>query len=677
MLKLQAVSRLSGLTIDSLRGLSPVWRLLLFLCCSAVYCQAAATENNDTLTEQRKAYVSAKKSLEAGHYTTFRRKAANLVDYPLYPYLEYHYLSRRLWKVKNEEVIAFLENHADLPTTDRLRSRWLSMLAKRGHWQTFVDNYLPRDDKELQCFHLLARMNTGNESYLLEDIRTTWLSGESLPPQCDPAFALLYKSELMSDELIWQRIRLAMDNSRTGLASFLANKLQDADRREWVNRWLAMHHNPSKHTYKVRFEDTEIAREILLHGMKRLMRQDIRRALTRWEDLPARYNFTTEEISDLEYQLALRAARKKHKDAKRLLSNIPPSQVDEQVLHLRLRTALADYDWEQILAWTEGEPLDEGIKLRWLYWRARALEKTGNPDAARAIYSSLAEERDYYGFLAADRLGRAYKLNYKPVPDDVDERQELSELPAIQRAREFYLLGSFYSARREWHHALNHLTGYQKQIAAGIAADWGWYDRAILTLAYAKKYDDLVTRFPMPFNQTMQQFSSMRDLDIAWLYALARAESAFIEDVRSPAGALGLMQVMPATGRITARRIGLRNYDTGKLKQENVNVRLGSAYLKQMYESFNRSVVLATAAYNAGPNNVKRWLPEKDCEEADIWIEKIPFTETRKYVRRILFFASIYDWRLNREIVPIAARVSQVQPNRQIIASLSCPVEKV
>jgi soluble lytic murein transglycosylase len=154
---------------------------------------------------------------------------------------------------------------------------------------------------------------------------------------------------------------------------------------------------------------------------------------------------------------------------------------------------------------------------------------------------------------------------------------------------------------------------------------------------------------------------------------LIRAESAFIEEVRSPAGALGLMQVMPATGKLTAKKIGLRKYNTKQLLQSSKNVRIGSAYLKQMYDSFNHNTVLATAAYNAGPTNVKRWLPKKRCEQTDIWIEKIPFTETRKYVRRILYFASVYDWRLKRKIKPIQQRVSLVQPNKQIAAKKSCP----
>ncbi len=645
--------------------------LILTLCCWSVSFSALAAEDL-LLLEQRKQYVAAKKSLKAGHLTAFKKTAAGLKDYPLYPYLRYDYLRRRLWKVKTEEISVFLEQYGDLPMANDLRKAWLKLLAKRAHWQSYVENYTPQKDKVLQCYQLLARMKTKNEAYLLEDIRTTWLDGESLPPQCDPAFALLYKSALLTDDLVWQRIQLSMEEGQTALASYLSRRLSK-EKQVWAVRWIAMHQNPSKGTYKPKYDDKPIAREILLHGMHRLARQNINRALSRWTALKPSYNFSSSEIDSLERELTIRAARKKHKQAKQLLDNIAITEVDELILHLRLRTALADEDWPTLLKWTQGEPQEEDIRLRWHYWRARALEETGEMSAAREIFESLAKERDYYGFLAADKINAPYQLNYHPLPEDLEEWQKLSDMPAMTRARELYQLGSHYSARREWHHNLTLLTSYQKQIAASIAAHWGWHDRAIITLAKAKIYDDLVTRFPLPYNSTVEEFSKMRNLDIGWMYALIRAESAFIEDVRSPAGALGLMQVMPATGRLTAKRIGLRKYDTKHLLQSSKNVRIGSAYLKHMYDAFNNNAVLATAAYNAGPTNVKRWLPKKHCLQADVWIEQIPFTETRKYVRRILYFASVYDWRLKRDIVPIQERISLVQPNKQIIANKSCP----
>ena len=235
------------------------------------------------------------------------------------------------------------------------------------------------------------------------------------------------------------------------------------------------------------------------------------------------------------------------------------------------------------------------------------------------------------------------------------------------------MLGSIYPARREWHHALDDMTSYQMQIAAAIAANWGWHDQVILTLGKAQAYDDLILRFPVPFEEHLRKYAEKRQLDLGWTYALTRAESAFMEDARSPAGALGLMQIMPDTGRQTAKAIGFRTFDVRYLLEADKNITIGSAYLKQMYDKFNGNTILATAAYNAGPGNVKGWIPKSECIEPDVWIEKIPFEETRKYVSRILFYATVYDWRLKQDITPIRQRMAAIQPmKKNIMTSSNC-----
>jgi soluble lytic murein transglycosylase len=217
------------------------------------------------------------------------------------------------------------------------------------------------------------------------------------------------------------------------------------------------------------------------------------------------------------------------------------------------------------------------------------------------------------------------------------------------------------------------MTSYQMQMAAMLAHSWGWYDRALLTLNKAESYDDLVVRFPMAYREGIEKHAQQRELDLAWVFSLVRQESAFDEDARSPAGALGLMQVMPATGRETARTIGLRSFSTAQLTHSSTNINIGTAYLRRMLDYFDGNMVLATAAYNAGPGNVSRWLPPGGCTEPDIWVEQIPIIETRKYVQRILYFASIYDWRLGRDVTRIADRSSPVQQRgAELVAALSC-----
>ncbi len=630
-----------------------------------------------SIEEQRKDYLAAKKALETKQYKTFGKIANTLKDYPLYSYLRYEYLRKNLWKVKDEEMIHFFKHHSDLPMVENLRTTWLKLLVRRGHWQTFLDNYTAQTDATLQCYQLQARLKTHNENFLLEDIRSIWLTGKSLPPQCDPAFELLYKSNLMTNELVWERIRLAMQSHQINLTSYLSKRL-NPEYKKLAQTWINIHHNPFKYTRNPNLDDNEIGREILTYGILRLARQDVKKAVQRLDELKDKYSFIPGEVAEIERTLAVRAAKSKSPLAKQLLDQIDTYHINDDVFHYRLKTALADLDWPLLKRWTSGDaPMDE-IKLRWRYWHARALEETGEKDKAFKIYSELASERNYYSFLAADKINAPYNMNHYPLPENREELNRIASLPAIKRAYELFNLGFTYPARREWYHAVNKMTSYQMQMAANLATQWGWYDRAIFTMARAEAYDDLVLRFPVIFSDLLDKYAKKRGLDPSWVYGLVRAESAFIEDVRSPAGALGLMQVMPKTGQLTAKKIGLKNFRPYKLKQAETNIPIGSAYMKQMLEKFNGNMVLATAAYNAGPHRVTRWLPKTGCKTPDVWIEQIPFNETRKYVSRVLYFANIYDWRLNNEIKPLKERMALVTSNKKgLDSNLSCTQIKI
>ncbi|HEY7841826.1 MAG TPA: transglycosylase SLT domain-containing protein [Gammaproteobacteria bacterium] len=628
----------------------------------------AATVDGEILVEQRQQFREARSFLASGSLKAYRILEEQLRDYPLYPYLLHDYYRPRLAKLKEEEIGGFLERYGDLPMADDLRRAWLRLLAQRGHWEKYLEYYTPQPDTVLKCYQLLARIRTGRDAFLLEDARTLWLSGESQPPQCDSAFERLGNSDLMTVELVWQRFGLAMERGNTALADVLRRRLPETD-GVWAGRWIAMHNNPAKALRDQRYEDSAIARTILLHGMNRLVRQNLDQAIARWDVLRSAFGFSAAERAGIDRALALRAVTTRSGRARELLDAMDNAFVDEEILQSRLRAALGELDWQSLLRWTEGKvPADEATRGQWLYWRGRALEAQGDPRAT-ATYALAAKERNYYGFLAADRAALPYALNHNPLPEDLEAWQRISELPAVVRARELYLLGMTPSAWREWNHALRSMTTYQMQIAAMVAASWGWHYCVIRTMGLARAYDDLILRFPVTYEEPLRQYADKRSLDLAWVYALVHAESAFREDARSPAGALGLMQVMPMTGKETASRIGLRAFTPEKLKRADVNVPIGTAYMRQMLDHFRGNMVLATAAYNAGPGNVGRWLPRSDCVEPDVWVERIPITETRKYVQRILYYSSIYDWRLRRDVQPLRQRMAAVHPPSQAVAA--------
>jgi soluble lytic murein transglycosylase len=292
-------------------------------------------------------------------------------------------------------------------------------------------------------------------------------------------------------------------------------------------------------------------------------------------------------------------------------------------------------------------PPDERDAEEWRYWRAVALKEIGQVNAAKSGFERLALERSYYGFLAADELGRPYAFLHNALIVDEKELESLGNRHELIRARELFLVGLDGRGRSEWDAAVAYFTEPQKAHAAVLADRWGWHSRAISAAASIGEYDDLSLRYPLPFRDTFEEHASNARIATTWAYGIARSESLFMRDIRSSAGAIGLMQLMPATGRTVAGEINLPYVGLDTLTDPIANIRLGTAYLGQMATRYGGNQVLATAAYNAGPHRVDRWVPDRGSIDARIWIENIPFNETRSYVRRVMAADTIFHWRLN------------------------------
>ncbi len=612
------------------------------------------------LEQQRQQFLQAREAWRQGQRKTYQRLLADLQEYPLYPYLRYQELKGAALRASNADLVRdFLARYPDFIDADTLRRRWLEYLAARGDWQAFLQDYSAGLSVRLDCLWLQARIEQDQTESLAQAVIPLFLSGRSQPAACDPAFDWLYRSEQMSSDLLWQRLYLALEQDQLGLVHHLGGKLDPAG-QQLLQQWIQVHLHPERHTRAPDWEDTPERRRLLLHGLQRLGKQHPARALQRWDQLRARYRFTEQERHPFLREWSISAVRRREPQAAAAL--LDQIRLDDQELFdWALRAALRTVDWTRLERWTRAEPPEQMDTLKWRYWHGRAQQKLGRPEQALAVFQTIADQRDYYGFLAADHLGRGYAFNHQPVPADMHVKQALLALPVIQRAREWLLLEMKSNARREWFHALNVLERSSPEWlpgAARLVASWDWLDRAIFTLGRARFYDDLELRFPVLFEHELREYADLRGLDPGWIFGLVRAESAFIEDARSPAGALGLMQVMPQTGQLVARKIQWRNFDVRHLLQAEVNIPIGSAYLQQMMEYFGGDKVLSTAAYNAGPGRVRNWLRRQACVEPDIWIETIPFNETRKYVKRVLFYASIYNWRLNDEITPIRERMA-------------------
>ncbi|HEY9199655.1 MAG TPA: transglycosylase SLT domain-containing protein, partial [Gammaproteobacteria bacterium] len=544
---------------------------------SALWCAQALAV--DPYAAARADFLAARQALRAGQSERFEQLEARLRDYPLHIYLRYDALNARLATADAAEIQAFLTAAADSPLAERLRRDRLKQLTRQQRWPEFQDIY--KDDEadiELRCRYLQAsRPTAASTEEWLDAVAALWTVGHSQPDACDTIFATLSASPRMTPELIRERIRLAMAESAPSLAAFLAKSLP-AEQRAWVDVWRAVHERPSSAPTQPKLQrDTPEAREILVHAAGRWARGDAVAAHTWWSSVEDRYEFTAEQRAQAARAIALQAAYKRLPQAHHWLAQVPETARDESVRGWQARSALLHRDWRALVAAIDAMPPDEADEGEWRYWWAQAQIVLGNATAAQPVMQALATQRSFHGFLAADALERDYALNQRPITATEDELADLQRRhPALLRAGELRRAQLIYDARREWAFGTRDLGPRDLERAALLAHRWNWHDRAIFTAGRSGHTDDLELRFPVLHSREVLRAADALRLDPAWVMGVVRQESAFIADVRSSAGALGLMQLMPGTGADMARLLKLPKPGNADLLQPDMNIRLGT-----------------------------------------------------------------------------------------------------
>ena len=613
------------------------------------------------LMQQRADFIAARDALDNKNHKHHQRLAKRLRDYPLYPYLVYWKLNAQLASANASELNAFFQTYPDMVITHRLKTRWLKSLAEQSRWAEYLEHYTPGRNTVLQCYARRALLATGKRDEALRDVEKLWLVGKSQPKECDPVFDVWRGAGKLTPQLAWQRVELAMAAGEVYLARYLERFLDDRHAGR-VQIWREIHSHPETITTHPKLRvDSPFNRTVLLHGTRRLSYRSATQAAQAWNHLNPRYAFTQQQQQDMETRIALALARDGDAQAMQWMVNL--SEVDNSDLRQwRIITALRQREWEDALYWLDHLYPGERENNRWRYWRARALEKLGEQDQALTLYQTLAQSRTYYGFLAADRAAMDYEFEDRPLEYSDDALASLATLPPLVRAREFYMLGDAINARREWHSATSQMDEETQRKAAKLAQRWGWHDRAIITLGRSGYRDDLELRFPITHRDTVDDHAAQFGVDPAWAFAVIRQESSFTPDARSPKGALGLMQIMPRTGKYIAELLQTPWRNTRQLLDTETNIRFGISYLRRSLNRFDQNTALATAAYNAGDRRVKSWLPSDGRMAADLWVELVPFTETRNYLKNVLAFSVIYDRRLRRKITPLKQRMQEIEP---------------
>lgn len=602
-------------------------------------------------TMEQSLYREGYDAVRANDQDRFQQIRARLNHYPLLPYLDYYQLAFRPGAADYNDVTRFIRQHGDTPQSNRLERAYLTYLAQSQQWSQFLRFYPAKPNStDLLCMHYQARYYTGHKSEALQEAGKLWLTGQSRPDACDPLFQLWQQAGLRTQEKIWQRMNLAFEAQNPNLIRHLGAQL-GGSLKPYGDQMIALFEQPARAMNPVYFTTAPQSRQLLSLGLARYANEQPEAALRQLGEMKRRFGLSQGDVARVEWAAARRLLLDRSLAQRSWLDATLVRMKDAELVELRARLAIWEQDWRGLEGWVKRMPMALQKEDRWRYWLARSLEVQGRQKPARELYLETANLRGFYGFMAAQRTGVPYRIKNQSVGHKVpDWRTASSRWPFLVRVRELLAMNEITAARSEWIHNMDRNPVAQRLEFGHIALNQGWHELAILSSIRAEAWDAIDLRFPLPLKRTFSQMAQERTMNTSLLYAISRQESALYPLAQSPVGARGLMQLMPATAKETAAKLGVPYRNEQQLFDPTMNIRLGSAYLKRLLDVYDGNRILAAAAYNAGPGRVKRWRDQSTNKPMDVWVESIPYRETRNYVQNVLSFDLIYQHKLQQPL---------------------------
>jgi soluble lytic murein transglycosylase len=636
---------------------------LLALALLPLGCASAA----DSFKNTRAAFKEAYARVAASPVTEQPNDSEALRTYPLYSYLQAARIKRALAQAPNEFDAAdrraetFLEYYEREPVGRDMRSAWLSSLALRQQWQPFLQHY--RDElvsDSLRCHSFTARIELGRTEDLSLDVARQWLTPSSLP-DCERAFDWLRSEKALTGALIEQRVRGALENNNTAFAKQIAAELP-AEKRAPLLQWAALIENPQKQLDAlIATPQQEVEPKALLAGWARLARVDRDGALKRYEKLVRARGLTEETASRYALALALTLSWDRRPEALAYFKRVLPKDFDEPAREWQARAALWAGDWKLVANTIASMSDGQRTLARWRYWAARAAEKNGDPKLARQLYESVLPDDNFYSIMAAARLDRQLAPHPEKLVLDQAQVERMEQLPPMVRARELLLCDMRGPAASEWALGFEQLMDSERAQAIHLAARWGWFDQAIATATQQRVFNDYALLYPQPYDAEVLSAAKLTGLAPQLIYSVMRQESLYRRDAVSSANARGLLQMLPETARRTAARWQRPRPSVDDLFNPVINVQLGAANLRTLVDRFGGQKLVALAGYNAGPNAAARWMPDESLDP-DVWVENIPYNETRNYVQRIAWHSVVFSWLQSGEPQKVDSWLSRIAP---------------
>ncbi|MBF6639104.1 murein transglycosylase [Rouxiella silvae] len=622
------------------------WR---FLAVGLLLTTATGAAKADSLDAQRQRYTQIKQAWDANQLDVVSQLMPTLTDYPLYPYLEYRQLTQNIATATPQQVTAFVQANPTLPPARSLPARFVNELANRQDWQGLLA-FSPQAPKPVaaRCNYYFAKWSTGQQQVAFDGAKDIWLTGTSLPTSCDKLFTVWQQAGNQTALTTLQRIGLAMKAGNTNLVNYLAKQLPP-DYQTMSDALVKLQNDPSSiESFARTVGPTDFTRNAVTIAFSRVVSADVENARSMLPVLARLQKMDDSDRLALEEAVAWRyMGNDATPEQAAWRDNVILRSHSTSLVERRIRMSLASGDRKGLARWMQQLPADAMQEDEWRYWHASVLMDQGKRAEAESILRTLMQGRGFYPMAAAQKLNVAYPLtiDVAPKPD-----ASLGKLAEVVRVRELMYWNMDNLARTEWTYLVLSRSRSQQEALARYAFEKGWPELSVQATIAGKLWDSLQERFPLAWSSEFRQATENKGITQSYAMAIARQESAWNPQARSPVGASGLMQLMPATAQHTVQMNAIPGYtNSSQLFDPQTNITIGTGYLEYVYQMFGRNRILSSAAYNAGPSRVNTWLGNTQGQvDAVAFVESIPFSETRRYVKNVLAYDAFYRYFLHQ-----------------------------
>ena len=593
---------------------------------------------------ERSKYSKALKYFKNKDYKNFDKLKSQLTNYPLYADLEYKSLHKP--KIKNEKkIIKFIKKYKASYVSRKAYINLIYRLSSKSKYHELIKNYENIGSTDLHCLYIRAKIKSNMTKGIDKEIIPIWLSPKSQPKSCDFSFKWFYKKGKLTDELVWQRIKISLDRNNYSLARYLVRFLSKKN-KFWANSLLKTYINPKKNIISKSYKGNHRYRNtILRYGLIRIAKKDYAKAKQYLKKSQSFYQLLDKDYNQLLQEIFIQGLETNQRN---IFNDKDITFYNNNDIYFN--KSLANYaiynsEWQKLIYYIDKFPTYISQEQKWTYWKGKAFYKLNNGNFNQTL-EQLAKKRSYYGFLSAHLINKPLNIQNIPYQAPENELKNLSSRFEINRIYEFFILGKKRAARKELKYLMENSSEINFSSLSLLFHKWGWSDGVILSYGKSKYFDHIEARFPILYEKYFDKYSKS-NIEKSLLLGIARKESIFIQYAKSSAGALGVMQVLPRTANWVLKKSKMKKVSRNYLYNKNMNIYIGSYYFRYLYNN-KKSYVEAIASYNAGPNIVRKWRKNNKSSE-DAWIEFIPYDETRSYTKLVLEYALVYDWIQNKK----------------------------